>query len=82
MLTRMDHLRAVLQGDLDNLVASEISADRGVLAALANDVGLVGLCSAAKTRRLSAPNVHNYGQLKEGGIIRVVLCRCMLRRSS
>lgn len=40
----MDHLRAVLDSNLDNLVSSEISTDRGVLAALANDVCLIGLC--------------------------------------
>lgn len=44
-LTRVDHLGAMLQCDLDNLVAREISANRGVLPALANDVGLIGLCS-------------------------------------
>lgn len=44
-LTRVDHLGAMLKCDLDNLVAREISANRGVLPALANDVGLIGLCS-------------------------------------
>lgn len=43
--TRMDHLSAVLQGNLDNLVASQIRTDRRVLAALANDVRLIGLCT-------------------------------------
>lgn len=41
----MDHLRAVLDSDLDNLIACEISSHRGVLASLANDVGFVGLCN-------------------------------------
>lgn len=40
----MDHLHSMLDGDLDNFIASEISTDRGVLSALANDVGFVGLC--------------------------------------
>jgi hypothetical protein len=41
----VDHLGAVLDGNLDDLVAGEIGADRGVLPALANDVCLVGLCA-------------------------------------
>ena len=41
--TRMDHLDAVLDSDLDNLVACEISPHGGVLTSLANDVGFVGL---------------------------------------
>ena len=39
----MDHLSAMLDGNLDNLVASEIGTNRGVLASLANDICLVGL---------------------------------------
>lgn len=39
----MNQLSAVLNGNLDNLVAGEISSDRGVLASLANDVGFIGL---------------------------------------
>ena len=42
--TRVNHLNAMLDGNLDNLVAGKISSHGGVLAALANDVGLVGLC--------------------------------------
>lgn len=41
----MDHLGAVLDGNLDDLIAGEIGANRGVLPALANDVCLIGLCS-------------------------------------
>lgn len=40
----MDHLGAMLDGNLDNLVAGEVSSNRSVLPALANDVCLVGLC--------------------------------------
>lgn len=40
----MNQLSAVLDSNLDNLVAGEISSDRGVLASLANDVGFIGLC--------------------------------------
>lgn len=47
LLTRVNHLRAVLLCDFDDLVACEISSDRGVLASLANDVGLVRLCSVS-----------------------------------
>lgn len=39
----MNQLSAVLNGNLDNFVAGEISSDRGVLASLANDVGFIGL---------------------------------------
>ena len=42
----MDHLYAMLKCDLDDLVTSEISTDRRELAALANDVGFIGLCKA------------------------------------
>lgn len=40
----MNHLCAMLKGDFDNLIASQISTDWGVLASLADDVGFVGLC--------------------------------------
>jgi hypothetical protein len=33
----------MVQSNLDNLVAREVGSDRGVLAALANHVGLIGL---------------------------------------
>jgi hypothetical protein len=39
----MDHVDLVLEGDLDNLVAGEVSSHGGELAAGANLVGLVGL---------------------------------------
>ena len=42
--TRMDHVGAMLQSDLDDLIAGKVGANRGILAALANDVGLIGLC--------------------------------------
>ena len=41
----MDQLSAMLNGDFDDLVTSEISSDGGILATLSNDVGLVGLCN-------------------------------------
>lgn len=41
----MDQLDVVLQSNLDDLIASQVRADGCVLATLANDVGLVGLCS-------------------------------------
>jgi hypothetical protein len=40
----MDHLCAVLDSNLDDLVAGEVCTDGGVLAPLANNVSLVGLC--------------------------------------
>lgn len=40
----MDHVGAMLQSDLDDLIAGKVGANRGILAALANDVGLIGLC--------------------------------------
>jgi hypothetical protein len=42
----VDHLDTVLKSDLDDLVASEISTNGGVLATLANDVRFIGLCVA------------------------------------
>lgn len=42
--TRVNHLDAMLFGNLDNLVAGEVSTDGGVLASLADDVGFIGLC--------------------------------------
>ena len=67
----MDHLHTVLDGDSDDLVASQVGADRGELTSLANDVGFVGLCDTGsafvtKTRQGES----------------LILCRCMLRRSS
>lgn len=41
--TRMDQLDTVLNSNLDNLVASKVGADRGVLATLSNDIGFVSL---------------------------------------
>ena len=66
--TRVDHLNAMLDGNLDNLVTGKIGSDGGVLAALANDVSLVGLCESVSTIR---------GEREV-----VILCLCMLRRSS
>ncbi len=40
----MNHLGAVVDSNLDDLVASEVGTDGGVLPALANDVRLIGLC--------------------------------------
>ena len=40
----MDQLSTVLNSDLDNFVASEIGTDGGILTALSNNVGFVGLC--------------------------------------
>jgi hypothetical protein len=39
----VNQLSAVLNSNLDNLIAGEISCDRGVLASLANDVCFIGL---------------------------------------
>lgn len=82
-LTRVDHLRAVVFGDFDDLVASQISPNRGVLASLANDVGFVGLCFPSVSLPSVFPKVPKF--VKEGGSSgneSIVLCRCMLSRSS
>ena len=42
-VARVDHVHAVLAGDVDDGVAVEVGADGRVLAALADHVGLVGL---------------------------------------
>jgi hypothetical protein len=69
----MDHLSAMLNGNLDDLVASEISTNRGVLPALANDVGLVGLCGPSSADVLII-------RWREGEWR--ILCLCIERRSS
>ena len=51
--TRVDHLGSVLNGNLDDLVAGEISTNGGVLASLANDVGFVGLCNRGQQRAMA-----------------------------
>lgn len=40
----MDHVGAMFKGNLDDLITSEISSHWGVLATLANDICLIGLC--------------------------------------
>jgi hypothetical protein len=40
----MDHLSAVLDSNLNDLITGQVSPDRSVLAALANDVCFIGLC--------------------------------------
>jgi hypothetical protein len=45
----MDHLSTMLHGNLDDLVAGQVSTDGRVLASLANDVGLVGLCDNSQS---------------------------------
>jgi hypothetical protein len=41
----MDHVNVMLKSNLDDLVSSQIGAHRGILATLANDICLIGLCS-------------------------------------
>ena len=40
----MDPLSAVLDSDLDDFVAGKVGTDRGILTALSDNVGFVGLC--------------------------------------
>lgn len=70
-ISRVNHLRAMLNGDLDNLVAGEVGSDRSVLSALADDICLVGLCGG----RLASS--ESYGNSKSR-----ILCLCIERRSS
>jgi hypothetical protein len=44
----VDHLGAMFNSNLDDLVTSQISTDWGVLAALSNDICLVSLCKSEK----------------------------------
>jgi hypothetical protein len=44
LLTRVDHVDAVLDSNLDDLIDSEVSLNRRVLSPLSNHVGLVRLC--------------------------------------
>jgi len=73
----VDHLGAVVDGNLDDLVASEVGADRSVLPALANDVRLIGLCVCLGQRVLLT--AQSGGQNRRGWRI---LCLCIERRSS
>lgn len=43
LLTRVDHVDIVFDGDLDNLVDGKIGLDRRVLAAPTNFIGLIRL---------------------------------------
>lgn len=68
-------MSAVLYGNLDDLVAGEISCDRGVLASLANDVGFVGLCGKAVSKSshaagyISGPQYHTLAMHRESVLI-------------
>ncbi len=42
-VTWVNHLSAVLNGNLDDFITSQICTNGSVLASLANDVGFVGL---------------------------------------
>jgi hypothetical protein len=42
--TWMDHVGAMFKGNFDDLITSKISSHWGVLATLANDICLIGLC--------------------------------------
>ena len=42
-VTWMDHVDAVLNGNLDNLITSQVCADWRILATLANDISFIGL---------------------------------------
>lgn len=39
----MDHLSAMLDGDLDDFVTRQVGTNRCILPALANDIRLIGL---------------------------------------
>lgn len=74
IITRMDHLNTMFQGNFYNFVAGKVSADWCVLASFTDDVGFIGLCkcvSAVILLSLTIVELDNY-----------VLCRCMLSRSS
>lgn len=58
--TGMDHLSAMLDRDLDDLVASEVSPDRRVLAALPNDIGFVGLCNTIAMSVVTRDTEHKH----------------------
>jgi polyphosphate kinase len=42
-ITWMDHVDAVIKGNLDDLIARQVCTDRGVLASLSDNVRLIGL---------------------------------------
>ena len=71
--TRVNHLGTVLNGNLDDLVAGQVSADRSILPSFANDVCFVGLCTFFMS--VVAHQDEERGKA-------TVLCRCIESRSS
>ena len=69
----MNHVGTMLESNLNDLIASEIGTYRGVLAALANDISLIGLYRNALITELNPNGRRDFSDL---------LCLCMLRRSS
>jgi len=73
-ITGMDHLGAMLNGDLDDLVAGKISTNGSVLPALSNHVCLVGLCNLTVNPQWQFER-QELGEFD-------ILCLCIERRSS
>lgn len=55
--TGVDHLHAMFDRNFDNLISSQIGADRGVLSALANDVGFIGLWNILLAKGISIGSI-------------------------
>lgn len=45
LYTRVDHLGAMLNRNLDDLVSGEVGSNRRILSAFSDNICLVGLCS-------------------------------------
>ena len=71
--TRVNHLGTVLNSNLDDLVAGQVSADRSVLPTFANDICFVGLCAFFMS--VVARQDEERGKA-------AILCRCIESRSS
>lgn len=45
-ITRMNHVHAMLEGNLDDLISSQVCPNWCVLASLANDISFISLCNS------------------------------------
>lgn len=66
-IARVNHVDAMLQSNLDDFVAGEVSSDRRILSSLSDNISLVGLLSVHAETVLVAEDGHSLkGQLVGG----------------
>lgn len=64
-VSRMNHINVVINRDLDYLIGSQIGPDGSILAAFANDIGLIGFLSVHAQSVL----ITVYGDGLEGKLV-------------